>query len=134
MASFFNELNKKEGFGKDEKVDIQSLVNYFHLWSENAEILNLRSSANMDKVIINRMRIQFSRIYENKIKLDFSDLNPILAGYIFESLVYANFRLLQYWVESGKIHSPEVMGSLMYELSGPKVIKRITAKFKDIIQ
>ena len=131
IASFFEELMQKEGFGENEEVDIQSLTNYFRLWSENTQLVELFSVVDLDKVIVDRLRVHHFDLYENKISLDFPDSNPVLAEYYRESIIYTNFGLLKFWVNSGMRHSPEVMGKLLYELTGPAVTMRVNEKLKD---
>jgi len=133
LTSFISELKQKEGFGKSEEADIQSLVRFFRLWSENTELIELLSVANLDKIVIDRLRKHYQEIYQSKVSLDFPDLNPVLAEYFHEFFSYGNFALLRCWIETGMRHPPEVMGHLMYELTGPAVSKRITAAFKDVI-
>ena len=127
-------MKKKEGFGADEDIDIQSLVRFFRLWSENPELIELLSVANLDQVVIDRLRKHYLDIYENKVSIDFPEYNPVLAEYYRDFMSYGNFGLLRFWIKTGMRHPPEIMGKLMYELAGPQVSRRLVGKFKDQIQ
>ena len=133
LSAFIDELKKKEGFGKDKDVDIQSLVRFFRLWSEKTELIELLSVANLDKIVINRLRKHYLDMYNQKVSIEFPALNPVLAEYYHDFMSYGNFGLLRFWIESGMRHSPETMGRLMYELTGPQVSKRIVDVFKEEI-
>ena len=134
IAGFFEDINKKEGFGKNVAVDIQSMVNYFRMWSESTELIELIKVADIGETVIERLRIYNTDLYNKKVSVDFPDLNPVLADYYREIMIFANFGLIRHWIRSGMRHSPEVMGELLYEFIGPANNKRITKKFKDKIK
>ena len=107
------------------------MTNYFRLWSENTQLIELFSVADLDKVIIDRLRKYHFELYETKVSIDFPSSNHILAEYYRESMIYTNYGLLKFWIKSGMRHSPEAMGKLLYGLTGPAVSMKINEKLKN---
>ncbi len=135
FEQFFRELYKgpRRCSASDETVAIQLNVRLFETWQENAEVLRLIRAADVDNLILARLKAYHRRAYDDVIALKIPQLNPTLADYFIDFIAGATFMLLKRWMDEKMRHSPEVMGKLLYNLTGPKQLKDVVEKFGDIV-
>ena len=117
----------------DSSTDIEMNARLFRLWQENGEILRLIRTANIDALILNRLREYHLKTYYQVIAPKMPQLNPVLAGYFIDFLASTTMGLLWHWVDEKMGQPSEVMGKFLYALTGPPVLQKVVKEFKDSV-
>lgn len=135
FEQFFRELHKgpRQRSASDETAAMQLNIRLFEVWRENAEALRLIRAADMDNLILARLKAYHRRAYDDIIALNMAQLTPTLADYFIDFIAGTTFMLLKRWMDEKMRHSPEVMGKLLYNLTGPERLKDVIEKFRDIV-
>jgi AcrR family transcriptional regulator len=123
----------------DESVDLQLNIRLFEVWQDNAEVLRLIRTADVDNLILARLKAYYRKRYRashswrDTVAPEILQLNPALADYFIDFIAGTTFMLLMRWMDEKMRHSPEVMGKLLYHLTGPERLKDVIEKFGDIV-
>jgi hypothetical protein len=130
FAQVFRDLDG--GLGKvsssDESAAIQLNIRLFEAWQDNAEVLCLIRSADVDRLILARLRAYQREAYDPIFALETPQLNPALAGYLIDFIAGTTFTLLTHWLDEKMHPLPEVMGQLLYDLTGPNRLRDVVEK------
>ncbi len=113
--------------------DIQVSIRLFKTWQNNAEVLRLVRTADVDNLILVRLKVYYHKIYNDIIAPEILQRNPALAGYFTDFVAGTTFMLLTRWMDEKMRHSPEAMGRLLYSLTGPARLKEIVDEFGKVI-
>ena len=114
-------------------LDIEKEVSFFQNWKNIDELAVLLNQPYIEELIYKVIRKMHLKAYREIISPMRPDLNPCFAGYWIEFLASTKLALLRNWVNTDMKESPEVLGELLYALSGIPVFERNYEEFKDKI-
>jgi hypothetical protein len=134
LDQFFEMLSERDYVQPDVERDIQINISFFRIWDECCNIDDVIKAVDIDRLILNRFKKYWDKNYETSISHHRPALNPELAEYLLNFLAYAYFGILKSWLNDGKKYPPEVMGKLLYKLTGPPVLDSIPDEFVDLIK
>lgn len=103
----------EESFERNKEIWLK----YFQIWKDNAKILSILNSINLDIFLIKRMR-QYLNNYINKnfIKTNQS-LDSTLIKYALSHNSYAVIGVLMEWINEGMHQPPEIIAEFMASFS-----------------
>ncbi|KAA3648442.1 MAG: TetR/AcrR family transcriptional regulator [Chloroflexi bacterium] len=122
LDEFFDILSMRNFETPDEAVDIEINVSLFRLWKESAEITRLVEATDIDLAMMRSLTKAWQRNYNEKIADKRPNTTPTLAVYLNRYLASSYFGILRYWIEEGMQRPPELMGRLLYALTGPPIL------------
>jgi AcrR family transcriptional regulator len=114
-------------------LDIEREVSFFRDWKNLDEIIVLIHEPYIEELIYNEIRKMHLKAYREIISPLRPDVNPCFANYWIEFLASTKVALLRNWVKNDMKESPEILGELLYSLSGVHVFERTLEEFKDRI-
>jgi AcrR family transcriptional regulator len=133
LDQFFEMIAARDYVDPKVEKDIDINIRLFRIWDECCNIDEVIKSVDIDNLILTRFRLYWDKNYEEAISKFKPELKPALAKYINNFLAYSFFGILKTWINDNKKYSPEVMGQLLYDLTGPPILTAIENKFIDII-
>lgn len=114
-------------------IDIKKEIKFFQSWKNLDEIAVMIHEPYIEELIYKAIRNMHMKAYREIVSPMRPDLNPCLAGYWIEFLVSTKIALLRNWVKNDMKEPPEILGELLYALSGIPVFERVQEEFKDKI-
>jgi AcrR family transcriptional regulator len=133
LDQFFEMISTRDRTNPDVKTDIQINIKFFQIWDECCNIEEVIKSVDIDNLILYRFRQYWEKSYEATSAQYKSQRSPELVKYLNNYLAYSFFGILKTWLEDDKKFSPEIMGQLLYSLTGPPILTKINQEFKDVI-
>jgi AcrR family transcriptional regulator len=134
LTPYFDNLHKRGNLVEiDHEVEIELQSNLFRYWGSHCDVLCVLRKANIDKIVLSKLRHHFKILYENRVSKMLPNFNPVLAGYHVRFITAATYSLLLQWMENDRKQSPEVMGRLLYSLTVPNMMKNNLGEFTKII-
>ncbi len=130
FEDFFAELDSRPIDLSGRALDIQAFAKIFHEWRKQKDLIKLADSVDIFGIVLNRLRTRHLNTYKKVIAPIYPELNPSLAAYYVDFLASSTVSLLKHWTQEKMIRTPEVMGELLYELTGPPTLRRIADKFE----
>lgn len=132
---FFNNLRTDiDPFRKQTSREFDLYVEFFRHWQQSAEIVQLIRTADIDMMIMNRLRQYHVETYHNVIAPQFPELTPLLAGYYIDYLTGATFGILRHWMDEKMQQSPEVVARMLTQLTGGDQVKEFVGTFGKLVQ
>ncbi len=125
--------NPTEWSPRKNILDIDKEVIFFRDWKNLDEIATLIHEPYVGDLFYNEIRKMHLKAYHEIISPQRPDLNPCFASYWIEFLASTKIALLRNWVKNDMKESPEVLGELLYALSGIPVFERVYKEFKEQI-
>ena len=113
--------------------DIEKEIAFFQGWKNLDEIAVMIHEPYIEELIYRVIRNMHMKGYQEIVSPVRPDLNPCFASYWIEFLVSTKVALLRNWVKNDMKESPEVLGELLYALSGIPVFERTNDEFRDRI-
>lgn len=114
-------------------LDIEKEIIFFRDWKNIDEIALLIQEPEIEELIYNVIRKMHLTTYSEIISPLRPDVNKVFASYWIEFLASTKIALLRNWVRNDFKESPEVLGELLYALSGIPEFERVLEEFKDRI-
>jgi AcrR family transcriptional regulator len=133
LDQFFEMLDARDYIDPDIEADIRINISFFQIWDECCSIEEVIKAVDIDNLILYRFRRYWEKNYEASISKHIPELNPELAKYLNNYLACSYFGILKIWLRDDKKHPPEIMGQLLYDLTGPPILEKIVTDFKDKI-
>lgn len=136
FVPIFDELlERMKALTPGDPSDESVIIHLFEQWRDYNEILKLIRTADIDMLILKKLREYHYETYLASIatKPSAEKLNPVLAGYIADILAGTTFMLLMHWTEKDMHHSPELMGKLLFVLTGPPTMNKVLEEFNEVI-
>jgi AcrR family transcriptional regulator len=130
----FCDLDNGLGPSSDESAAIQLNTRLFKAWQDNAEVMRLLRTADVDPLIMTCLKSYYRRVYHASHPMLAPDglrLSPALAGYLIDFVASATLTLLTRWLDEKMRHSPEVMGQLLYDLTGSNRLRDVIERWGD---
>jgi len=121
-------------FRKQASRELDLYVTFFRQWQQSAEIVQLIRTADIDMMIINRLRQYHVETYHTVIAPQFPELTPSIAGYYIDYLTGATFGLLRHWMDEKMQQPPEVVASMLIHLTGGDQVKEFLSKFGKLVE
>jgi AcrR family transcriptional regulator len=134
LDKFFELLSSRNYDEPDVEKDIKINISFFQIWDECCDIEEIIKAVDIDNLILYRFRRYWKKNYENTTSKFRPALNPAFAKYLNNYLAYSFFGILKTWLLDEKKYPPEVMGQLLYDLTGPPVLDAMVEKFRDVIR
>ena len=133
LDQFFEYLYKRDAINPDQEEDLEINIRFFKIWRENAETIKLLNVIDIDCLLIKKFKKYWQDHDANYLSAQLPNRNPALVKYITEYLAYSFVGLLRCWFADDMKHSPEILGNLLYELTGPPVLNTVYEKYNDLI-
>jgi AcrR family transcriptional regulator len=134
LDQFFEMIAARDYIDMDAEKDLDINVRFFQIWDECCDIEEIIKAVDIDNLILYRFRRYWDKNYEQNASKFRPELSPALAKYINNFLAYAIFGILKTWLCDDKPHPPEVMGQLLYDLTGPPTLTTVEDKFSQAIR
>lgn len=120
LENFFSDLEHLDLLQMDQDQELSMYTAFFQSWKDNSEIINLLKNAEWEIVIIDRLKVFFTRLYHQKIKEELPQVDLGFANYVICFNAYSLVGLLKPWVESGMNASPMDLGGFLLQLTGAR--------------
>ena len=133
LNQFFEYLYERDVLNPSHQEDLEINIKFFGIWRENAETIKLLNAIDIDCLLIKKFRKYWEDHDAKHFSPKFPHRNPALTRYENEYLTYSFVGILRHWLSEGMKQSPEVMGGLLYQLTGPPILEAIQEKYQDLI-
>lgn len=134
LNPFFESLHTREISNSDVNEDLGINSRFFEVWLENEKVIGLLHSIDIDCLLIKKFQIYWKKYYSEKITPNFPNREPALGEYVIDYLAYSFTGILRRWISDDMKYPPEVVGRLLYQLTGPPVLDAIYENFNDFIK
>ncbi len=134
MDQFFDSVGDWDSLSAGADSERKIGIKFFKLWQENAEILNLLETVNLDFVLIDRFKSQFKKYYDQQGMKNMVGLEPPLANYIISFNAYSFVSILRQWIDDDMRYPPEVIGQLLFHFTNPSLKNEAFTKFNQFIR
>ncbi len=118
---------------EENTVDLEKEIAFFQGWKDIDEIAVLIHEPYIEDLMYKVIRNMHLKAYREIVSPMRPELNPCFASYWIDFLVCTKISLLRTWVKNDMKESPEILGELLYALSGIHVFEKNYKEFKDKI-
>jgi AcrR family transcriptional regulator len=133
LDQFFDHLYQRDIVNPNEETDLEINVKFFEIWKENAEIINLLKAIDIDCLLTKKLKEYWRKHNQKQIVPHFPEREHALGEYLHNYLAYSFVGILRNWVSEDMKHPSDVMGRLLYQLTGPPVLNEVYKNFNDEI-
>ena len=131
LGQFFVMIAARDHSVSNVERDIEINISFFRIWKECCNLDEVIKVVDIDNIILSRFQ-EYWRQNSRETSSEFGqNISPSMSKYLQNYLAYSFYGILKVWLMNGKKHPPEVMGRMLYELTGPPVLRNIIAKFND---
>jgi AcrR family transcriptional regulator len=134
LDQFFGYLYERDVNNPDSESDLEINIKFFKIWKEYAETINLLRAIDIDCLLIKKFKVYWLEHSQKHLALQNPGWPLALGEYLANYLSYSFVGILRQWVSNEMKESPEVMGRLLYQLTGPPVLKKVYDKFNHEIK
>jgi AcrR family transcriptional regulator len=120
LEDFFSDLENWDLLQMDQDRELSMYTSFFQAWKDHSNISNLLKNAELEGVIIERLKAFFTRLYHEKIREELPQVDLGFANYVISFNAYSLVGLLKPWVESGMKASPVDLGGFLLQLTGAR--------------
>ena len=113
----------------DHETDLEINIKFFEIWQENAATIKLLKAIDIDCLLTQKFKEHWRKHNSMHILPQFPDRAPALGEYINNYLAYSYVGILRRWISDDMKYSPEVLGQMLYQLTGPPVLDALFEKF-----
>jgi AcrR family transcriptional regulator len=128
LDDFFQNLYTRDSVTINPEVDLEIDRNFFRVWEKHKNIIPLLHSVDFDCLLVERMISYWKHVSKNKA---ISSDTPIYSGYIVNYLAYTFVGILKQWIQYDFHPSSDIMGELLYQLTGPPALTEARNIFQD---
>jgi AcrR family transcriptional regulator len=132
LDEFFSNLGNWDFFLADPQQELKMHTAFFQAWKDNAEVVDLLRSVNIDIVIIERLKIFFTQFYYDRVIKDMPAIDLTFANYVISFNAYSLLGLLIPWFESGLKQKPEDLAGFLIQLTGSKQRRKAVERYFEI--
>ena len=111
----------------DSEIALQTSV--CQLWKEQASALRLIRSCGHEMLILDKLRKVHATIYGRVIQKRYPHLGQAIGSFAIEYVAVTYFGVLMWWLENGLLPSAEIMGRMLYQLTGPPILIEILNEY-----
>jgi len=133
LEDFFSDLENWDLLQMDQNRELSMYTAFFQSWKDHSDIINLLKNAELEGVIIERLKAFFTRLYHQKIKEELPQVDLGFANYVISFNAYSLVGLLKPWVESGMKASPRDLGGFLLQLTGARRRLQAVEAFQQIL-
>ena len=120
LEDIFSDLENWDLLQMDQDRELSMYTSFFQAWKDHSNISNLLKNAELEGVIIERLKAFFTRLYHEKIREELPQVDLGFANYVISFNAYSLVGLLKPWVESGMKASPVDLGGFLLQLTGAR--------------
>lgn len=131
LDEFFDILSSRNFSNPDVHADIEINISIFRLWKDNAAITQLVQATDIDHIMMRSLTKAWLRNYEEHIADKRPHTAPVLSDYINRYLACSYFGILRHWIDEGMQQPAELMGRLLYSLTGPPALEKAIADLNE---
>jgi AcrR family transcriptional regulator len=134
LDQFFLNLDNWNLFLAEPDEEKAMLTAFFQAWKDHEEIVNLLKSIDIEFVIMERLKVFFTRFFYEKVSREMPSVDLELARYVISFNAYSLLGLLIPWFESGMNQKPEDLAGFYNQLAGSGQRRKAVEKFQDIFR
>jgi AcrR family transcriptional regulator len=127
LDGFFENLYTRDSMNPNPEVDLEINRNFFRVWEKHKDLIPLLHSVDFDCLLVERMTAYWRHVLN---KIEITNDTPIYSGYIINYLAYTFVGFLKEWIENDLHPSSEIMGELLYQLTGPPALNGARKNFQ----
>jgi AcrR family transcriptional regulator len=125
LVGFISSIENMNLF-KNKFEELKMLTSFFQVWKDNPDLVNILNKVDIDVLLIERLKIFFTKFYYERVIMEIPGVTDELAKYVISFNAYSLLGILKPWLNDGMKHSPEVMaGFLMQLVSSSQRIKAV---------
>ena len=133
LDQYYENLENWNPFLTNPEEEHRMHTSFFQAWKDNAEVIGLLESVDLDMVIIQRLKTLFRRYYYEKITIDLPGVSLNFANYVISYNAYTLAGLLKPWFDSGMKDSPADLGGFLVQLSGASQRFKAIEKYRHVL-
>lgn len=134
LDQFFINLDNWDLFMGDKSEEMAMLTAFFQTWKDHADIVELLKSIDIEFVIMERLKVIFTRFFIEKVRSRMPYVDLELARYVISFNAYSLMGLLIPWFDSGMNQDPEDLAGFYNLLAGSSQRRKAVEKYQDIIR
>jgi AcrR family transcriptional regulator len=134
LLGFFEGLEQWDLLQTDQDQELKMQTAFFQSWKENAEIIQLLGTTELELIIIERLKVFFTGFFYNRVSLEFPAIDISLANYVISFNAYSLLGMLKPWFDSALKHDPEHLAGLYIEMAGSRNRRAAVEKFAEIFR
>ena len=131
LDNLFSGLEEVNVNGEDVMRDIQLNTELFHLLRESNDIVALMKIFDIDALFLERFKEGWCNFFSTRIP-KMQNADPHYQEFIYQFLAFSMYAILKKWIEFDMQVPDEVMGSLLYNLTGPPTLRKARRQFHNI--
>lgn len=110
------------------------LCAFFQAWRDNAEIVDLLKTVDIEFVIMERLKAFFTHFFYEKVSREMPGVELELARYVISFNSYSLLGILLPWFKSGMKQNPEDLAGLYNQLSNAAQRRNAIEKYRTIFR
>lgn len=114
--------------------ELQLFTAFFQVWKDNPDIVQILNKIDYDSLLIEQLKDNLTRFYHERVSLEISGVNLVLANYVINFNAYGLLGILKPWLHSGMRHAPEDMAGFLIQLTGSSHRQQAVEQFKHILK
>ncbi len=134
LDQFFVNLDNWNLFLADPAEELAMLTAFFKTWKDHADIVELLKSIDIEFVIMERLKVFFTRFFYEKVSREMPSVDLELARYVISFNAYSLLGLLIPWFESGMYQNPEDLAGFYNQLAGSGQHRKAVENYQDIFR
>lgn len=133
LEEYYGNLENLNLFGTNPEEERRMHTSFFQAWKDNADVIGLLKSVDLDMVIIERLKTLFRRFYYEKVADELPGVSLQFANYVISFNAYTLVGLLKPWFDSGMKDSPSDLGGFLVQLSGSSRRFQAVEKYRQVL-
>jgi AcrR family transcriptional regulator len=134
LEQFFSGLDQWDFYFDDPEEELGMYTSFFQVWKDNYEIVKILNKIDIDFVLIERLKIYFTRFFYERVSKEIPSVDIKLAKYFINFNAYTLVGILKPWLKDEMRYPPEVMAGLLTELTSSSQRKLAVEKFKSVFR
>jgi AcrR family transcriptional regulator len=132
LDEFFELLYARKGMNDDAQRDLDINIRFFKIWQSHPDVIKILNSVDFDCLLVERMKAYWQKHAEEVlIRMD-PNRSPHMTRYLNSFLAYSFVGILKQWLAEGMQPPPEILGQLLYQLTGPPVLVEAREKLQNL--
>ncbi len=133
LEPYYKNLENWSPFLTNPEEEQRMHTSFFKAWKDNADVIGLLESVDLDLVIVDRLKSLFRRFYYEKVSSEMPGISQNFANYVISYNAYTLAGLLKPWYDSGMKDSPADLGGFLVQLSGASQRFQAIEKYRHIL-
>lgn len=132
LDHFLIDLGRWNLLQMDTDQELALYTAFFTAWKDHSDVTNLLRTPAMEPVIIERLKVFFSRFYEGVIKSEIPEVDPKFVNYMINFNAYSLVGMLMSWLESGMEDAPEHLADFLHLLTGARQRIKAVQEYQEL--